>query len=68
MKDYSKFQKELEYLINKHNMENGSNTPDFILTEYLVNCLKTFESTSNKRSKWFSRDKDEEEFFENILD
>lgn len=36
------FQKELEHLINKHSMENGSDTPDYILTMYLANCLAAF--------------------------
>lgn len=30
-------------MINKNCMENDSNTPDFILAEYLVNCLKSFD-------------------------
>jgi hypothetical protein len=34
-----KFRDELEELINRHSMENGSNTPDFVLAEYLVKCL-----------------------------
>ena len=36
------FQKELEYLINKYSIENGGNTPDFILAKYLHQCLTTF--------------------------
>jgi len=36
------FQKELEQLINKHSMENGSDTPDYILAEYLTSCLKAY--------------------------
>jgi len=34
------FKQELEHLINKHSMENRSNTPDFILADYLVRCLE----------------------------
>ncbi len=44
--------KELQKLLNKHSKENDSNTPDFILTEYLMNCLEIYEKTVNAREKW----------------
>ncbi len=47
------FEKELEQLINKYSMENDSNTPDFILAEYLSNCLKTFNIILQKRAHWY---------------
>jgi len=47
------FKRELERLINKHSKENDSNTPDFILAEYLNNCLETFNKTVNKRTIWY---------------
>ena len=50
-----KFIKELETLINKYSMENDSNTPDFILAEYLSNCLKTFNTTLQRREAWYGR-------------
>lgn len=40
-------------LINKYSMENDSNTPDFILAEYLSNCLKIFNTTIQKRSDYY---------------
>lgn len=46
------FEKELEKLINKYNMENESNTPDFILAEYLKSCLDSFAITTRARDKW----------------
>lgn len=49
------FEKELETLINKYSKENGSNTPDFILAEYLSNCLATFNNTIIKRENWYGR-------------
>jgi len=52
-----KFKKELEQLINKYSMENDSNTPDFILAEYLSNCLRTFNTTIQRRESWYGRDK-----------
>ncbi len=53
MKD---FRKDLESLINKHSLENGSNTPDFILAEYLTDCLNAFDKTSKAREKWFGKE------------
>lgn len=37
------FRNELESLINRHSMENGSNTPDFLLAGYLQSCLDAFD-------------------------
>ena len=48
-------QKDIERLINSHCRENKSNTPDFILAEYLMDCLKAFEKTSNAREKWYGK-------------
>lgn len=47
------FEKELESLINRHCKENDSNTPDFILAEYIQGCLKVYAGIINKRDKWF---------------
>lgn len=49
------FKKELERLINKYSMENGSNTPDFIIADYLVGCLDAYDTTVNAREKWYGR-------------
>jgi len=43
------FRKELEALINQHSMENGSNTPDFVLSNYLCSCLTAFDDAVNAR-------------------
>lgn len=50
------FRKELESLINGQSRENGSNTPDWILADYLVACLQTFDNTVNARERWYSRE------------
>jgi len=47
------FKQELISLINKHSRENASDTPDFILAEYLMNCLVAFESATNRRTAWY---------------
>jgi hypothetical protein len=54
---YADFLKELEVVINKHRMEkDGGNTPDFLLAEYLTNCLKIFDGIVKKRDAWYGRD------------
>lgn len=54
MDNKTKFRIELEKLINSLSIENGSDTPDFILADYLMDCLKAFELTSNRRSVWYN--------------
>jgi len=49
----SNFRKELETLINSSSLENGSDTPDWILAEYLIDSLHAFDSAVEKRSKWY---------------
>jgi len=47
------FEKELEMLINKHSKENESDTPDFILVQYLKGCLANYVKTVKARDKWY---------------
>jgi hypothetical protein len=47
------FRNELESLLNKYSMENTSNTPDFILADFLMNCLEAFDDATFARSKWY---------------
>jgi len=47
------FHEKLETLINNYFMENGSNTPDYILANYLLGCLKVFDQTVKDRDKWY---------------
>ena len=47
--DYALFAKDLEILINKKSLENGSDTPDYILADYLTYCLKTFDRITRRR-------------------
>jgi hypothetical protein len=48
------FREELEHLINSKSLENGSNTPDFLLAEYLVGCLKVFDSIVAQRDQYYN--------------
>ena len=50
------FRDDLEKLINKYSRENGSNTPDFILAEYLCDCLAFFDKAVRRREQWYNRD------------
>lgn len=49
------FKKELQVLINKHSRENNSNTPDYILAEFMNSCLKAFEIGVVDREKYYGR-------------
>ncbi len=53
MANKTKFQKELEALINKHSIENKSGTPDWILAQYLMRCLDNFTITTEQRMAWW---------------
>jgi hypothetical protein len=43
------FRKALKGLINTHSMENGSDTPDYVLARYMDDCLKVFDRAVNRR-------------------
>jgi hypothetical protein len=47
--------KEIETAINKHSAENGSDTPDFVLAEYLTDCLTAFDKAVKRREEWYGR-------------
>lgn len=47
------FRREMESLINRHSKEGGSDTPDFILAQYLVDCLTAFDKAVVERTKWY---------------
>lgn len=47
------FEKELSGLINKHSLENESDTPDYILADYLNRCLFAFNCATRKRKEWY---------------
>ncbi len=51
--DVEALKKDLAEVLNRHNYENLSNTPDFILAAYLVGCLKTWNGASTWREEWY---------------
>jgi len=48
----TKFYRELTSLLNKYNKENDSNTPDYILINYILGCLRTFNHVISQRDSW----------------
>jgi hypothetical protein len=52
----SKFESELQHLINRHSKENDSDTPDYILASYLIGCLENYNITVKARDKWYGVD------------
>ena len=44
---------ELEELLNRHSVENSSNTPDFVLASFLMQTLKTWELHTVERDRWW---------------
>jgi len=49
----TELEKKLTDLINCESRELDSNTPDFLLAEFMVKCLDAFELTSNRREVWY---------------
>lgn len=62
------FCKEFEILINRYSKENGSDTPDFILANYLADCLVAFDKATIQREEWYGREKQELKIEKNIND
>ena len=58
--DKEQLVKDIADVLNRHSAENGSDTPDFILAEYLEKCLWAYDTTVTAREKWFGRGKDKE--------
>jgi hypothetical protein len=51
------FKQELAEVINRHGMEGNSDTPDFILADFLGDCLAGFEYAVRQRNNWYGRAK-----------
>lgn len=49
------FRNSLTRLLNRCSRENGSDTPDFILADFLARCLSAFDETLQQREKWYGR-------------
>jgi len=53
MENREKIIKEFKQVINRNCLENESDTPDYILAEYLVNTLENLKTIVRARDKWF---------------
>lgn len=51
----SKLRPEIQAVLNRNSAENESNTPDFILAHYLLDCLAAFDAATRSREAWFGR-------------
>lgn len=49
------FRAELCQLLSRNSMENGSNTPDFVLAKFLAGCLEAFDFAVHTREQWHGR-------------
>jgi hypothetical protein len=44
---------DLAAVINAHGLENGSNTPDFLLARFLERCITTWDRATRERDDWY---------------
>lgn len=42
--------------LNSFSAENASNTPDWILAQYLLGCLAAWNTAVQQRETWYGRD------------
>lgn len=52
----SDFQKELMTLLDRYCIENESDTPDFILSQYMRECLNSYNVATLARDRWYNFD------------
>lgn len=45
--------KKLEEAINSVSAESGSNTPDFVLADFLISCLVAYDCATIRRDEWY---------------
>lgn len=50
------FRESLTRLLNSYSKENSSNTPDYLLANFLIGCMDVFDLTVRRRDEWFGRD------------
>jgi hypothetical protein len=46
------FRPELIELLKQYGKQNGSNTPDFILAQFLIECLEAWDRATIARTNW----------------
>lgn len=53
-KNRTGFRPELISLINRHSKDGASETPDFILADYMADCLDAYDKAVTRRSEWYN--------------
>lgn len=53
--NHGKFIGDLQNIINSNSMENGSDTPDFLLARYINACLLNWNAIITAREEWHGR-------------
>ncbi len=48
-------EEDLADVLNRHSQENVSNTPDFILAQYLLGCLAAWNKAVERRMIWYGK-------------
>ena len=51
--DQTTLEQEIMLVLNANSAENDSNTPDFILAQYLMGCLAAWNAACKRRDKWY---------------
>lgn len=51
----TEFSDELRATLNRHCRESASNTPDYILAEFLLRCLDAFDFAVMTREGWYGQ-------------
>jgi len=49
-------EQELAAVLNRFSQENASNTPDYILAQFMLGCLASFNTAVQQRETWYGRD------------
>lgn len=49
----AELKEELQHLLNRHSRENASNTPDFILANFMLAALEAGEKLIAERENWY---------------
>lgn len=55
------FKRDLTELVNRYSLENGSDTPDFVLADYLVACLDAWNLSTVQRDRWYASTREQRE-------
>lgn len=51
--DRNELRSEIKHALNRACAENGSDTPDHVLADYLLACLDAFDAATHARSAWY---------------